>query len=215
MRLRGHFIAGLLVSAPIAITLYVTWLAVTFIDAQVVKLLPRDYEAMVDFPLPGLGLIIVLIALVFIGWITKGVMGRLFFRYSERLIAYMPVVRGLYGAIKKIFSTVLQSNSKSFRQVALIEYPRRGLWVIVFISNEVEGAIRNALGEESLCVFLPTTPNPTSGFLLIVPKKDVTIIDMTVEDAFKLVISGGIAFPEHHGESGERMIPPNIAPHHV
>ena len=195
-RLRAAFLTGFLLSAPLGVTLYLTWLVVTFVDDQVFRLVPQAYHAMVQLPFPGLGLLVVIVALTLFGALATGLLGRFFLRTSERIIQHMPVVRGIYKAIKQIFSTVFGGGSEAFRQVGLLEYPRKGLWAIVFISNRAKAPINKFVGDDSICVFLPTTPNPTSGFLLFVPRQDVTLLDISVEDAFKLVVSGGTAFPE-------------------
>jgi len=196
MRLRAAFLTGFLLAAPLGLTLYLTWLVVTFVDDQVAGFIPHDYGTVVELPFPGLGLLIVIVALTLFGLLTTGLLGRFFLRTSERIIHRMPVVRGIYKAVKQIFSTVFGGGSKAFRQVGLLEYPRKGVWAVVFISNRVDAPIDSHVGKDSVCVFLPTTPNPTSGFLLFVPREDVILLDISVEDAFKLVVSGGTAFPE-------------------
>ena len=195
-RLRGAFLAGFLLSAPLGLTIYATWLVVTFVDERVLILVPAVGDVMGVVPFPGLGLLIVVVGLTLIGFLATGLLGRFFLRSSERIIYHMPFVRGVYKATKQIFSTVFQGGSKAFREVGLIEYPRRGLWSVVFVSNRARGTIKDKIDEETLCVFLPTTPNPTSGYLLFVPRRDVIMLDLSVEDAFKLVISGGTAFPD-------------------
>ena len=131
---------------------------------------------------------------------TAGLVGRFFVRTSERILNNMPIVRSVYGAIKQILETVLQNKATAFRQVVLIEYPRPGIWALGFVSGPTKGEVRRRLDRELVNVFLPTTPNPTSGFLLFVPKADVQVMNMTIEEGIKLVVSGGIVTPEDVGD---------------
>ena len=196
-RFRRYFLAGILVTSPILITVYVTWLIVTFIDAQVAGLLPNslDFTKQLPHQIPGLGLIISIIVITFIGAITPGFIGRTLLKVGERILDKTPVVRSIYGAIKQIMETIMSTNSESFREVVLAEYPRKGIWVIGFVTGETKGEVQTLNKEKLINVFIPTTPNPTSGFLLFIPKKDLIYMKMKVEDAVKMVISGGIVTP--------------------
>ena len=189
-RFRRYFLAGILVTSPILITVYVTWLIITFIDAQVAGLLPNslDFTKQLPHQIPGLGLIISIIVITFIG--------RTLLKVGERVLDNTPVVRSIYGAIKQVMETVMSTNSESFREVVLVEYPRKGIWVIGFVTGETKGEVQSLNKETLINVFIPTTPNPTSGFLLFLPKKDLIYMKMKVEDAVKMVISGGIVTPE-------------------
>jgi len=195
---RRYFLAGILVTSPILITVYVTWLIITFIDAQVAGLLPNslDFTKQLPHQIPGLGLIISIIVITFIGAITPGFIGRTLLKVGERVLDNTPVVRSIYGAIKQIMETVMSTNSERFREVVLVEYPRKGIWVIGFVTGETKGEVQSLNKETLINVFIPTTPNPTSGFLLFLPKKDLIYMKMKVEDAVKMVISGGIVTPE-------------------
>ena len=197
-RFRRYFLAGILVTSPILITVYVTWLIITFIDAQVAGMLPEslDFTKKLPHQIPGLGLIISIIVITFIGAITPGFIGRTLLKVGERILDNTPVVRSIYGAIKQIMETVMSTNSESFREVVLVEYPRKGIWVIGFVTGETKGEVQTLNKETLINVFIPTTPNPTSGFLLFVPKKDLIYMKMKVEDAVKMVISGGIVTPK-------------------
>ena len=195
-KFRNYFFTGILVTVPILITLYVTWIVITFIDIKVAGLLPEYLNFREAFPyqIPGLGLIIVIIFVTLIGALTPGLLGRTFLRFGERIVSKMPVVRSIYSAIKQIMETVMSTNSNSFREVVLVQYPRKGLWVIGFVTGSTKGEVKRTLSKDKnlINVFIPTTPNPTSGFLLFVPKKDLIYLDMSVEQAVKMVISGGI-----------------------
>ncbi len=196
-RLRTHFLTGIIATAPIGLTLYLAWVLVTFVDRVVTPLIPATYNpnTYVPFDIPGLGLIAAIILLTFIGFITANFLGREFVALGERIVDRMPVVRSVYGALKQIFETVLAQSSRSFREVVLVEYPRRGIWAVGFVTSTTEGEIQ-ALKEDTLVnVFLPTTPNPTSGFLLFIPRGDLITLHMTIEEGIKMVISGGIVTP--------------------
>lgn len=196
-RFRRYFLAGILVTSPILITAYVTWLIVTFVDTQVAGMLPEsmDFTTKLPHQIPGIGLIISIITITFIGAITPGFIGRTLLKAGERILNKMPVVRSIYGAIKQIMETVMSTNSDSFREVVLVEYPRKGIWVIGFVTGETKGEVQSLTKDKVINIFVPTTPNPTSGFLLFIPQKDLVYMDMKVEDAVKMVISGGIVTP--------------------
>lgn len=195
--IRGWFFAGVLVTAPLGLTIYIVWVAIHWIDSQVTPLIPEAYnpEAHLPFGIPGFGLVLVFIALTLIGAITAGFLGRLWIRTTEHILARMPVVRGVYSAIKQIFETIFRQQSQAFREVVLLQYPRSGIWTLGFISGVTKGEVPRVINEELVNVFIPTTPNPTSGFLLFVPRKDVIVLDMTVEEGIKMVVSGGILTP--------------------
>ncbi|MFB3054132.1 MAG: DUF502 domain-containing protein [Alphaproteobacteria bacterium] len=197
-RLRNYMIAGILVTAPIGLTVWLSWLFVTWIDDRVMPLVPLKYnpEAYLPFAIPGLGLIIVLIGLVLIGALTANLLGRFFLRIFERVLERMPIIRGIHATFKQVFETILSHQSEAFRQVVLVEYPRRGIWALGFLTGETLGEVQNLTKEKVLNIFLPTTPNPTSGFLLFIPEDDVVVLDMTVEEGIKMVMSGGIVTPE-------------------
>jgi uncharacterized membrane protein len=196
-RLRAYFLAGILVTAPTAITLYFTWAFVTYIDGLVRPIIPDRYnpEKYLPFSLPGIGLLIAFICITFIGAIAAGYFGRTIIRLTESVLSRMPVVRGFYGAVKQIFETVFQNRSNSFRQVVLLEYPRRGIWIIGFVTGMTEGEIRDLTEDDVVNVFIPSTPVPTTGFLIFVPRRDLIALSMTVEEGIKFVVSTGIVVP--------------------
>ncbi len=197
-RLRNYMIAGILVTAPIGLTLWLSWLIVTWIDDRVMPLVPFKYhpEAYLPFSIPGFGLIVVLVGLVLIGAFTANLLVRTFLRISERVLERMPIMRGIHATFKQVFETILSHQSDAFRQVVLVEYPRRGIWALGFLTGETLGEVQNLTKEKVLNIFLPTTPNPTSGFLLFLPEDDIVVLDMTVEEGIKMVMSGGIVTPE-------------------
>lgn len=199
-RLRNYFLTGLIIVAPLAITAYLTWTFIGWVDSWVKPYIPQVYnpDNYLPFAVPGFGLLTALFLITMIGFLTANLVGRSIIGFGESLLDRMPLVRSLYKGLKQIFQTVLAEQSGSFKQAALIEYPRRGLWSIVFIATDTKGEVNARLPEdESISVFLPTTPNPTSGFLLFVPRKDVIILEMSVEEAAKMVISAGLVSPDY------------------
>jgi|SRR5215469_2875532 len=198
-RLRAYFLAGILVTGPIAFTLWITWSIIDFIDRAVSHLVPTSYNPGTYFPfnIPGFGLVVAAVALTLIGWLTAGYAGRLLLRLSDRIMKRMPVVRGIYGAFKQIFETVLAKRSNTFREVVLVEWPRRGMWTVAFVTAQGEGEIKASVAPETVGLYVPTTPNPTSGYLVYVAREEIVPLSMSVEDGIKLVISGGIITPEH------------------
>ena len=201
-RLRSWFLTGLLVTAPVMLTIYITWLFIDIIDSNVNALIPNGVRELMEIKaphigsLPGLGLLIGLIVITLIGALAAGFFGRWLIRMGENILNRMPVVRTIYGASKQILETVLTTQSNAFREVVLVEYPRKELWVVGFVTGNTEGEVGVKIEDETVNVFIPTTPNPTSGFLLFCPKKDLIYLDMGVEDAVKLVVSGGIVTPD-------------------
>jgi len=197
-RLRTWFFAGVLVVAPIGITIYIAQLFIDFVDGKVLPNIPERYNPGTYLPvdIPGLGLVIVMVCVTLIGMMTAGFVGRWFVRTSEAIVNRMPVVRTLYGSLKQILETVLAQKSTAFRDVVLVEYPRREMWVIGFVSGKTTGEVQAKTDDEVINVFIPTTPNPTSGFLIFVPRRDMIFLNMTIEEGIKMVVSGGIVTPE-------------------
>ena len=193
-RLRSWFFTGLLVTAPILLTVYITWAAINLIDGQVAGLLP-GFSELRFADVPGVGLVIGVMLITVIGALAAGFLGRWIIRLGESILNRMPVVRSIYGASKQILETVISTQSDAFREVVLVEYPRKGLWVIGFVTGGTKGEVARRIDIDMVNVFVPTTPNPTSGFLLFCPRKDVIFMEMSVEEAVKLVVSGGIVTP--------------------
>jgi len=196
-KLRRYFLAGIVVTAPIAITLYLTWLAVDSMDDLVRGILPASYnpETYLPFSIPGIGLVIAAIFLTLIGALAANLFGRALIRWGEGAVNRTPLVRAIYSTLKHIAETVLSKDTTSFREVVLVEYPRKGLWAMAFVACPASEEIASKTGDEMVNVFLPTTPNPTSGFLLFVPKKDCIYLDMPVNAAVKYLISAGLVEP--------------------
>lgn len=197
--LRASFLTGLVVVAPVALTIYLIWTVIGWIDSWVLPFVPHQYrpDQYIGINLRGLGVLIFLVFTIMVGWIAKGFIGRSLIAWGENLVSRMPVVRSIYNGLKQIAETVFAQSETSFDQACLVEYPRKGLWAIAFISTNAKGEVnrRIPVDEQVVSVFLPTTPNPTSGFLLFVPRSEVIELEMTVEDAAKLVISAGLVYP--------------------
>ena len=199
--IRRWFLAGILLSAPVFLTTYITWIAIDLIDTQVVNLLPKELVVFITSWVPGFGIvpgygiIIGFVFITFIGALTTGFLGRWIVHLGERVMNSMPVVRTIYGSSKQILETVVASQSEAFREAVVLEYPRKGTYVIGFVTGVAKGEIKEKIEKEIVNVFVPTTPNPTSGFLLLCPKDELVYLDMAVEDAIKLVVSAGIVTP--------------------
>ena len=193
------FFIGILVMTPLILTIYVVCAFITFVDNLVVPMVPYYYRpsTYLPFPIPGLGLIIVFIFTTFVGILATGLFGRTLIRLWENILSRMPVVRSVYSAIKQILETVMATQSDAFRQAVLVEYPRKDIWAIGFVTGSTKGEVGENVNKKMVNVFMPTTPNPTSGFLLFFPEKDLIFLKMSVEDALKLVVSGGMVIPKN------------------
>lgn len=198
-RFRNYFLTGLIVAGPIAITCYLTWWFVTWVDGLVRPFVPAAYrpETYLPFGLPGSGLIVAVFALTFLGFLTANFVGRKLLEFGDALLGHMPVVRAIYRGLKQVFETLFSSNGSSFRKVGLVEFPSPGMWSIVLISHTPSQEIAENFpgGEEHVSVFMPCAPNPTTGFFFYVPKSKLIEIDMSTEDAATLIMSAGVVQP--------------------
>jgi len=197
-RIRNYFLTGLVVAGPLAVTAWLIWSFTTWVDGFVRPFIPPAYrpETYLPWPIPGTGLVIVFIALTLLGFLTANLVGRTLVEFGESLLNRMPIVRPLYRTTKQIFETLFSKSGSSFRKVALVEFPAPGMWSLVFISQQPSSDIAKRLPEEdNISVFLPCTPNPTTGFFFFVPRKDLIELDISVEAAMTLVISAGMAQP--------------------
>ncbi len=198
-RLRSSFLTGIVVIAPVGMTIWLIWTLIGWVDGVVLPLVPNRFqpEQYVGINLRGVGVLFFLFFTIFIGWIAKGIIGRSFIGFAESLVDRMPIVRSIYSGVKQIAETVFAQTERNFEKACLVEYPRKGIWAVGFISTEAKGEVdkRAQTTGKLLGVFVPTTPNPTSGFLLFFPKDDIIELDMSIEDAAKLVISAGLVYP--------------------
>ncbi|QFT80964.1 hypothetical protein FIU89_10115 [Roseovarius sp. THAF27] len=219
--LRASFLTGIVVIAPVVLTIWLIWTLVGWVDGFVLPFVPDIYQPeylvnrfvlgntrpddadWVHFNIRGLGVIVFLVFTLFVGWVAKGLIGRSLIRYGESLVDRMPVVRSIYSGVKQIAETVFAQSERSFEKACLIQYPRKGIWAVGFISTQAKGEVADKaqISEDMLSVFVPTTPNPTSGFLLFFPRSDVIELDMSIEDAAKLVISAGLVYPGQNGKA--------------
>jgi uncharacterized membrane protein len=197
-RLRNYFLTGLVVAGPVAITLYLTWAFVTWVDDLVRPFIPEAYrpETYLNIYIPGYGLIIAFVMLTFLGFLTANLVGRTLLEFGEKLLDHMPIVRPIYRTVKQIFETLFSKTGSSFRTVALVEFPAPRMWSLVFLSQPPSADVSARLPQsEHVSAFLPCTPNPTTGFFFYVPRKDVIELDITVESAMTLLMSAGMVQP--------------------
>jgi uncharacterized membrane protein len=208
-RLRGYFLTGLIVVGPMAITLYVVWWFINLVDAWVKPLIPTAYlpETYLPFNVPGVGLIVGVLGVMAMGALTANLFGRTLVSQGEMMLDRMPVVRGVYRLFKQIFQTVFSKSGTSFKRVGLIEFPRRGLYCIVFLAGDppVEVDDKIGAGNPLITAFMPNGPNPTTGFIVFVPASEVIPLELAVEDAVKLIVSAGLVGPDQQQEQLRRL----------
>jgi len=199
--IRNGIITGIIVVLPVAATItFISWV-VTGVDSFVLRYLPPIWNPKnyIGFAIPGIGLLMGLVGLWLLGTLASNFIGRSVIGYGERIVARLPVVSNIYGALKQIVNVVAAQKDTAFKEVCLLEYPRPGLWAVGFITSDLKGAPKDHLEAGHVCVFVPTTPNPTSGFLLFSKREDLKILDMTPEEGVKLIISGGMVSSNDEG----------------
>lgn len=200
VRLRNYLLTGIVVAAPIGITVYLTWAFVHWVDSRVKPLIPAVYnpDNYLPFSVPGVGLLFALLILTLLGFLTANLVGRTVVSYGENLLDRMPLVRNLYRGLKQLFQTALSQTSRSFQKVVLVEYPTKGVWRVGFVAARAKGEVAGHLPEEDLlAVFIPNTPNVTAGFLVFVPREDALVLEMSIEEAAKMIISAGLVAPDY------------------
>lgn len=197
--LRGRFFAGVFIAAPIAITVMIVLWLISVIDNRVKPLIPPAWnpESYTNFAIPGFGVFVAIILLTVLGAITTNLIGRSAVGFSDRLLSRIPGVRNIYSLFKQLFETIQTSNQNSFREMVLVEYPKAGTWALGFVSAPLKGEIKTKLSDSYMSVFVPTTPNPTSGFYMFVKRDEVIELDMSVEDGAKMIVSIGMVVPEY------------------
>ena len=203
MILRNYFLTGLLVIVPISVTGYVIWVLIKAMDS-ILRFVPAKYlpETYLRVPIPGLGLTLVVIIVLAVGILTRNFLGSKLIQLGEKIVDRIPLARILYISVKQLMEALILQKSKAFQKAALIEYPRQGVYVIAFITGESRGEIQRVTQKKMMNVFVPTTPNPTSGFYILVPEDEIILLEMSVEDAFKLIMSGGILSPTERKPGG-------------
>ena len=196
-RLKKYFLTGLLVVVPIVMTILVIRWLVHFLDSMLTSVLPEALrpDVLYGLPVPGVGMLATLLLILLIGVLTANIFGRSLVNFYERVLDRIPLVKGVYTLFKQVSDTVLKRDRGAFRKVVLVEYPRRGIWAVAFVTGVSEGEVQEVTEKRLVNVFVPTTPNPTSGFYILVPIEDMIELSMTVEEAFKLIISGGMVTP--------------------
>ena len=196
-RLRNYFISGLLFWIPLALSVLLIKFFLEIVNNLVpTRLLPESILNL-DTTIPGSGIVLVILVILITGALVTNILGRKLLDLWERALNKIPGFRNIYNALKKISSTVLNTSSESFRKAFLIQYPSKGIWVIAFQSGDYKGEVESIIGKDVINLFVPTTPNPTSGFFVMIPKKDAVELQMSVEEAFKLVISAGVVTPDN------------------
>ena len=192
-KIKNYFLAGLLLLLPISLTIYILSLILSLMDG-LINLLPQwlQPETYIGFKIPGLGLILTLVVVLLVGVLAKSYLVRKLVEFGEKILGGIPLVRGIYISIKQFAQTVFSENNKNFKRVVLVEYPRKGMYTLAFVTGVSEGEVQQKTRRKVINIFVPTTPNPTSGFYLMVPEDDVIYLEMSVERAFKQIISGGI-----------------------
>ena len=191
---KRYFIAGLVTLIPIAVTIWLLKTIIIWADGFFKVFIPPALypEHLIGRPIPGIGIIVTVVFVLFIGVLTRIYIGKKILEMGDKIISKIPIGRSIYKGAKQFLSTIVTADKKAFKQVALIEYPRKGMWAMCFVTSEVTGSIAQPLPDKHYYVFLPTTPNPTSGFLLLIPEKDMIILDIQVDEAIRVIISGGV-----------------------
>ena len=198
-KIRAYLFTGILVTAPVAITFYMAYEFILFVDKMVNDAIVQEWnlQKYVPMTIPGIGLLILIAALILIGMFTAGFLGKFIVRLGEWVVFKIPLVSSVYSLLKQVFETFFSNKNQAFSRVVMLQYPRPGTWVLAFVSTDTQQFVSDKLsGEKMINVYVPTTPNPTSGFLLFVPEKDTIEMDMSVEEALKFIISCGIVEPK-------------------
>lgn len=205
-RLRRYIVAGILVWLPIGVTVFLLRILVGILDRSLL-LIPEQYrpEELIGFAIPGLGLVLTLLILLVTGVLAANIVGRSMVGLWESMLERIPVVRSVYSAAKNFAEIVFSDSGQSFKKVLLIEYPRKGLYSLAFQTSNKLGEVQERTGEEVICAFVPTTPNPTSGLIIIVPRKDVIELDMEVDEALKMIISLGVVVPTWRNDKNSEL----------
>lgn len=228
--LRNNFLAGVVVIAPIGLTVWLIWTAVGWVDSWVMPFVPNywhpdtmvnrwlDHEPgdpdWIEVNVRGVGVVFFLIFTVIIGWAAKGLIGRSLLRTGEDVVGRVPVIRSIYNAVKQISETVFTQSDARFEKACLVEFPRKGMWSLAFVSAPLRGEIRQKFddGDEMVGLFRPITPNATTGYLLFVRRSEIIELDMSLEDAAKLVISAGLVYPGEAGPTLDVNVTPVVPP---
>jgi uncharacterized membrane protein len=195
-QIRGYFLAGLLVIVPLGVTVFVITAILRLIDRLLIIIPPKFHpHTYLPFKIPGLGLVLAIVLIMITGILVKNYIGRRVVHFGEYILSGIPLVRPVYAAVKQVIQAMFGDTPYAFKRAILVEYPRKGVWALAFVTGKTYGEIEEKTEKKTINVFLPTTPNPTSGFYLVIPEEDTISLDISVEDAFKLLISGGVVEP--------------------
>ncbi len=196
IRLRRYFVAGLLIWLPLVATYWVLMFSIRLVDRSLL-LLPEQYrpENLIGFEIPGLGVILTLAMVILTGFLAASFFGRSMVTAWESILSRIPLVRSVYGAVKQITVSLFSDTSNSFREVVLVEYPRRGMWMLAFVTGEAPKKVEAVLGGPMINIYVPTTPNPTSGYYIMVPQQDVRKLNISIETGLKMILSAGVVNP--------------------
>jgi uncharacterized membrane protein len=202
--LKNIFLTGLAVIVPLGLTLYILVFLIGMMDG-LLTIIPRQYhpDTLIGFHIPGFGIIVTILLIFISGLMTKSIVGNRIVRYTEGLLDKIPIVRSIHMAIKKIVDSMVIYRSRSFKKVVLVEFPRKGAYTVAFVTGEPANEIHARTGQRFISVYVPTTPNPTSGYFIMFPEHEIVHLDMSVEDAFTLIISGGIVNPPDQLQKGQ------------
>ena len=192
--LRDCFLTGILVTAPVALSLYIVWSILLWIDESVGHIIPIHF--MGNDSIPGLGIVMALGFFILVGWFARNFIGAIMLSASDYILERLPLVKTVYNALKQVFEMLMGKQAQAFREVVMVQFPRDGSWAIGFLAGRTEGEFKDVLDETYYNVFVPTTPNPTSGFLLLVKEHEIKRIDMTVEEGLKAIVSCGLIMPK-------------------
>ena len=206
LSIRNSFFTGVVVALPILATIWVISFVVSFIDQKVKPIFPKEDIPEWLYNIPGLGVLVAIVGLWMLGAIASNFFGSRMLRFGENILNRVPLVSTVYKTVKQIVGAVTQQKDKAFREVCMIEYPRKGLYAVGFVTSDLKGAPADHLTDDYVCIFVPTTPNPTSGFLLFVKRADITILDMTPEEGAKMIISGGMVTSNDEGDDDPKLI---------
>jgi uncharacterized membrane protein len=215
-RIRTYFLTGLVIAAPLFLTVYIVRTFIDWIDGWVTPYIPAAYkpDTYIHYSVPGFGLVVALVFITLLGFLAANFVGRRLVVLGESVLSRMPIIRNIYSGLKQIFETAVSPTSRPFQKVGLIQFPSKGLWSIVFLTGESRGEVASKIpGAEGdiISVFVPTTPTPISGFLVFVRRSEVIILDMSVEEAAKLVISAGLVSPEFSSGQAAPAVPMSFA----
>lgn len=211
--LRGRFFAGMVIAAPLAATFFILQFLITFIDNRVKPLLPPllQPETYTNYAIPGFGVLVLVVALTILGAVTANLVGRSLLAATDRIFSRIPIVKNVYAAIKQLTEVLANNQQASFDRCVMVEYPKKDSWCIAFVSSHAKGEIGTKLGTTKIGVFVPTTPNPTSGFLIYVEESETIALEMTVEEGAKMILTAGLVVPDFEAlKTGDSIAEPEV-----